>query len=86
MQNAGKYARLSVLTAFEMIGGTPALAAWAEENPGEFYTKLFTRTIGKDVEHTASQGVEAMLTRLDGASWSEQDPIDVDFTEVDDGE
>ncbi len=63
---AGKYARNCVLVAFEMIGGVERMASWADENPGEFYTKLFSRTIGKETEHTVSQGVEDLLAKLDG--------------------
>lgn len=85
MKNTGKYARMAVLTAFEMIGGTKALAEWAEENPEKFYTQLFGKTITKDVEHTASQGVESLLERLDNAAGGRQeDPIDVEFEVLDD--
>lgn len=32
------------LDAFEMIGGMPRLAVWANENPGDFY-KLYARLL-----------------------------------------
>lgn len=43
--------------AFENLGGVPALAAWAAENPTEFY-KLWTKLIPTEVkaELTMPQG------------------------------
>lgn len=65
MANMGKYHREAVSTAFEMIGGIDRLADWAGKNPGEFYTKLFTKLIPKETEISASQGVEDFLRELD---------------------
>lgn len=31
-------------TAFQMIGGVPRLALWADQNPGEFY-RLYSRLL-----------------------------------------
>lgn len=89
MANAGKYARNAVLTVFETIGGVERMAEWAEDNPGEFYTKLFAKTITRDNEHTVSDGVEDLLDRLDKAEQSEmkelESAIDADFELVDNG-
>ena len=63
--HAGRYARECVLLAFEMIGGVERMAEWATSHPTEFYTRLFTKVITKEVEITASQGVEDLLARLD---------------------
>lgn len=63
--NASKYARSAVLTAFEMIGGTARLAEWANNNPSDFFTKVFTKTIQKDIEVGARDDVEGLLERLD---------------------
>lgn len=63
--HAGRYARECVLIAFEMIGGVERMAVWANDNPGEFYTKLFPKVITREVEHTASEGIEDLLSRLD---------------------
>lgn len=49
-ENVGKYARGAVLHAFQQIGGTEALAAWAVENPTDFYTKLFPKIIARETE------------------------------------
>lgn len=84
MVNAGRYARRSVLTVYEMIGGDEAMAEWAEENPGEFYTKMFTKVVGKEVEHNASESVEALLERLDEAE-ATGEVVDADYELVEDG-
>lgn len=65
--HAGRYARECVLVAFEMIGGVERMASWATANPGEFYTKLYTKVITREVEVSASEGVEDLLLRLDKA-------------------
>lgn len=64
--HAGRYARECVLLAFEMIGGVERMADWASKNPGEFFTKVFPKVITKEVEVTASEGIEDLLLRLDG--------------------
>lgn len=63
--HAGRYARESVLLAFEMIGGVDRMADWATKNPGEFYTKLFTKVVTREVEVSASESIEDLLLRLD---------------------
>lgn len=65
--HAGRYARESVLLAFEMIGGVERLADWATKNPGDFYTKLFTKVVTREVEVSANEGIEELLMRLDRA-------------------
>lgn len=65
-QHVGRYAGRMVLTAFDMIGGVDRLAAWAEKNPTDFFTKVFPKVIAKPVEHNISEGVEDLLARLDG--------------------
>jgi hypothetical protein len=68
MPHAGRYARECVLVAFEMIGGVERMADWADKNPTEFYTKLFPKVVTKEVELNASEGIEDLLLRLDGAA------------------
>ena len=40
--------------AFELIGGTPRLAIWADENPTEFY-RLYSKLMPKE-QHTETSG------------------------------
>jgi hypothetical protein len=78
--HAGRYARECVLTAFEMIGGVERMADWADKNPGEFYTKLFPKVISKEVEVTASEGIEELLLRLDSKEHQTPEPaVDADY-------
>ena len=64
--NAGRYSRAAVIMAFEMNGGIQGFAEWAEENPSEFYTKLFGKLIGRETEVTKADDVEDLLSVLDG--------------------
>ena len=80
MVNASKYARAAVLTAFEMIGGTHALAEWARDNQSDFYTKVFGKTIQKDIEVGQRDDVEGLLERLDDEEvMRDEDFVDAEF-------
>ena len=64
---------------FEASGGFDRALAWIEtsdENFGEFFTKVWAKGAAKpmSVEHTASEGVEALLEKLDQA---ERETIDI---------
>lgn len=54
-------------TVFEMTGGTERLADWADKNYGDFITGVWVKGLPKAVavEHSPSQGLEAMLKKLD---------------------
>ena len=85
MINASKYARNAVLTAFEMIGGTEELANWGRDNKTDFYTKLFTKTIQKDVEIGTKDDVESLLERIEPRKQAEMEDemtIDAEFEMV----
>jgi hypothetical protein len=49
-------------TAFEMIGGVPRLAMWADSNPTEFY-KLYARLLPNEsnVKHEGSVALKLVL-------------------------
>lgn len=76
MAYAGRYAGDIVLSVFEQIGGAAAMAEWAEENRGEFYTKLFAKTIVRQSEVRNEDSIGALLRKLD------DDIIDVTPDEV----
>lgn len=38
-----------IQAAFEKLGGVKALKAWAEKNPGEFYTKIWSKLLPHEV-------------------------------------
>lgn len=73
LAHSGKYARNAVMLAFEMIGGTERLAEWANDNPGEFYTKLFSKTITRETDHNVNVGIEDALEHLDALEAEEGD-------------
>lgn len=60
---------------FDLIGGVPRLAAWANENEGHFYTKLFSKTVERasKLEHTGEIKIISSIPRT---------VLDGEFTEV----
>jgi hypothetical protein len=78
-ERVGKYARGAVLYAFESMGGPRALAEWAEDNPDEFYTKLFPKIITKEVEVQTDRSVDNLVHLLDGDF--EEVPVPADDVE-----
>lgn len=64
--NAGRYSRGAIVVAFEMMGGMENFAQWAQDNEGDFYTKLFTKLVGRETEQKADESLEDMLEVLDG--------------------
>ena len=65
--NFGKFSRGAVVAAFELMGGVEEFAQWAEDNPHDFYTKLFPRLIGREeAKVQRPDNVEDLLTILDG--------------------
>lgn len=69
MVHAGKYAKTAVLTAFDQLGGVQGLVDWAKEsaqNKADYYTKIFTKTIQKDVEINDARSIEDVLAVIDG--------------------
>lgn len=60
----------AVHDAFDLIGGVPRLAVWADQNPGEFFTKIYARTIvsNQQVEHSGEIVIRSAVPRtaLDG--------------------
>lgn len=82
MISAGKYARHAVMTAFEMIGGVKRMAEWADENPGEFYTKMFAKTITREVEERKSDSVEDLLDAIDAEATDVTGAKDAEFEDA----
>lgn len=81
-QHVGRFAGALVLSTFEMIGGLPRMAQWADDNPTDFFTKLFPKMISRsqqvDVSGTLTiDDAISRLDRMDSAS-----PIDAEFSEV----
>lgn len=81
MQHAGKRSAALVQDAFEMIGGIERFAQWADDNPGEFYTKLFSKTIKTESEVNVQVGIESALDELEEAE-AAGEIIDAEYEDV----
>tara|TARA_R110002020_G_scaffold50806_1_gene143811 strand:- start:32 stop:409 length:378 start_codon:yes stop_codon:yes gene_type:complete len=79
-QHIGRFSGALVLSCFEQIGGLPRMASWADQNPTDFYTKLFPKMISKtaQVDHTGSITLDDAISRLEGSS----EAVEANFTEV----
>lgn len=75
-QHVGRFAGALVLSCFEQIGGLDRMAEWADNNPTDFYTKLFPKMISRsqqvDVSGTLTldDAIER-LERMDEGEWVE---------------
>ena len=65
----------AVHDAFDLVGGVPRLALWAESNLESFYTKIWNRTIvaQQQMEHSGEITIRAAIG---------PGPLDGDFTEA----
>lgn len=79
-QHVGRYAGAVVLACFEQIGGLGRMAAWADANPTDFFTKLMPKL----VQRSAQVDVSGAVTIDDAISRLEHAPIPGDFTEIED--
>jgi hypothetical protein len=79
-QHVGRYAGALVLSTFEMIGGLPRMATWADDNPTDFFTKLFPKMISRSqqVDVSGTLTIDDAITRLEKLD----NPVDAEFTEL----
>ena len=77
--NPGRFSRQAIIVAFEMIGGVEAFSEWADENRGDFYTKLFTKVVGKEIEIGVTEDVESLLDMLDNGVLENADIVEADY-------
>jgi hypothetical protein len=60
----------AVHDVFDLIGGVPRFAIWADKNPGDYYTKILPRTLQSQQQHEHSGVIEIRSaiprTALDG--------------------
>ena len=76
-QHIGRFAGALVMSCFEQIGGLPRMAAWADSNPTDFYTKLFPKMISRSqqVDVSGTLTIDDAISRLEHMNEAE-------FTEV----
>lgn len=79
-QHVGRFAGALVMSCFEQIGGLPRMATWADDNPTDFYTKLFPKMISRSqqVDVSGTLTIDDAITRLERMD----DPIDAEFREI----
>lgn len=72
-QHVGRFAGAVVLSVFEMIGGAPRMAQWADQNPTDFYTKLYPKMISRSqqVDVSGTLTIDDAINRLETAEWEE---------------
>lgn len=85
----------TVHKVFKMLGGANAMADWAAKNPGEFYTKIWAKTIGIKIDATVDLSkndgnvtlvIEGVMSPADKDRYRELIGDDIDdgeFSEVD---
>lgn len=79
-QHVGRFAGALVMSCFEQMGGLPRMAAWADTNPTDFYTKLFPKMIQRStqVDVSGSITIDDAISRLEG----HRETFDAEFEEV----
>lgn len=77
-QHVGRCSGAIVMACFEQLGGLARMAVWADQNPTDFYTKLFPKLI----QRSAQVDVSGTVTIDDAISRLESSPIDVDYVEI----
>ena len=79
-QHVGRFAGALVMSCFEQIGGLPRMASWADDNPTDFYTKLFPKMISRSqqVDVSGTLTIDDAISRLE----RQGDLIDADFIEI----
>lgn len=77
-QHVGRYAGAVVVACFEQIGGLRRMAAWADDNPTDFYTKLMPKLI----QRSTQVDVSGTVTIDDAISRLESQPMNADYSEV----
>lgn len=79
-QHVGRFAGALVMSCFEQIGGLNRMAAWADTNPTDFYTKLFPKMISRSqqVDVSGTLTIDDAITRLERNGGM----IEAEFNEV----
>ncbi len=75
---SGKYARNVALAVVHMSGGAEGLLAWKNRNPAnetDFWTKIFPKTIQKEVEVSDRRSIEDVLAAIDGEFTVVDNPV-----------
>lgn len=79
-QHVGRFSGALVLSCFEQIGGLNRMAAWADTNPTDFYTKLLPKIISRStqVDVSGSITLDEAISRLENGTQT----VEAEFSEV----
>lgn len=66
-QHVGRYAGAVVMSVFEQIGGAARMASWADQNPTDYFTKIFPKMISRSqqVDVSGTLTIDDAITRLE---------------------
>ena len=66
-QHVGRYAGAIVIAAFEQLGGMQRFVSWADDNYGDYATKLLGKTIQRSaqVDHNHAVTIDDAISRLE---------------------
>lgn len=66
-QHVGRYAGALVMSCFEQIGGLGRMAAWADTNPTDYFTKIFPKMISRSaqVDVSGTLTIDDAISRLE---------------------
>lgn len=82
-QHLGRYSGAVIAAVFERIGGVERMAAWADANPTDFYTKLFPKTVQRtaSVDHSGTITIDDAISRVErgGVIEAEFDEVEPDL-------
>lgn len=79
-QHVGRFAGAVVMSVFEQIGGVQRMATWADDNPTDFYTKLFPKMISRSqqVDVSGTLTIDDAISRLERMN----EPMEGEFSEI----
>lgn len=68
------------MTVFEQIGGVKRMASWADQNPTDYFTKLFPKLIARSQQVDVSGTITlddaiTRLERMEEADYVEVTPV-----------
>lgn len=69
-QHVGRYAGALVMSVFEQIGGAARMANWADDNPSDYYTKIFPKMISRSqqIDVSGTLTIDDAINRLEKQS------------------
>lgn len=86
-QHVGRYAGAVVMHVFETLGGAERMRFWADQNYGEFATKLFPKMISRSqqVDISATLTIDDAIDRLERQN-ALPAPIEAEYRVVEEAE